>query len=207
MLHRFVFNHHHRHIHWSGLTKTTPRPGPDHGLGLLAVRSPQHPKTGPVRLVWSSVFAKSPKTGPDRTTGFLLVHHIRIRQLIQVGQEASDGVGRKYPRDVMELKIEGAHGTAIDFRHICRIVRLFITAFAASVATKVTLSGSTVVQRTAIDANNAVYSRHFVRFPAIMIVLNQCEYEIAGYELKGGRIFAVYVATYHEATYHDDAMY
>jgi hypothetical protein len=58
-------------MYWSGLTKTAPRPGPDRGLGLWAVRSPQYLKTGPDRLVWSSVFVKSRKTGPDRTTGSL----------------------------------------------------------------------------------------------------------------------------------------
>jgi hypothetical protein len=35
---------------WSGLTKTAQRPGPDGGLGLEVVRSPQHPKTGPPDL-------------------------------------------------------------------------------------------------------------------------------------------------------------
>jgi hypothetical protein len=57
---------------WSGLTKTAQRPGPDGGLGLEAVRSPQHPKTGPDHLVWSSVFEKPSKTGLDRTTGSLV---------------------------------------------------------------------------------------------------------------------------------------
>jgi hypothetical protein len=80
MLHRLVLKlalDHRHHIHASGLTKTAPRPGPDHGLGLWAVRSPQHPKTGPDRLVWSSVFVKPPKTGQDRTTGSLLIHPTR----------------------------------------------------------------------------------------------------------------------------------
>jgi hypothetical protein len=68
-----------RPMHWSGLTKTAPRPGPDHDLGLWAVRAPQYPKAGPDRLVWSSVFVKSPKTGPDRTTGSLATATARDR--------------------------------------------------------------------------------------------------------------------------------